>query len=332
MASAGQKTPAHADAAWPVRLLYRDYLARPEVFHRRVETVRGSLVPYLRAWERHGVYIGMASWTVPRWIGTLYRRWYGTGREFARHVLEEYGQCFLTTCLDVGPNRMPLPAVLRRLSAQAPPDFLFATRVADESLTYRFPYGHPDPARRGERNERFLDAALLEERVLTPLRVLERAAGVVVLQVARVYGTEEMTSPLFLSRLRSFLDRLPRGPRYALEVRNPEYVVPDYLACLREYGVAHVLRNGMDTPPLIEELQAPGVMTADTVVAYVSAVHGETVLAARETVRCCVEGRRSLFLYVDDATDENMPAVVRTLLQELNPLLAGLSPIRRRAA
>ena len=40
----------------------------------------------------------------------------------------------------------------------------------------------------------------------------------------------------FLDRLDPFLAALPPEFRYAVEVRNPEFLAPDYFACLRARG------------------------------------------------------------------------------------------------
>ena len=48
-------------------------------------------------------------------------------------------------------------------------------------------------------------------------------------------GVEE-----FVERLGAFLEALPRNFRYAVEIRNPEYLALPYFACLAQFNVAHV--------------------------------------------------------------------------------------------
>src|SRR5207248_6442872 len=67
----------------------------------------------------------------------------------------------------------------------------------------------------------------------------------------------------FLDRLGPFLAALPREFRYSVEVRNPEFMQPDYFACLRSHGVAHVYNAWSEMPELREQIAIPDSVTAD---------------------------------------------------------------------
>jgi len=321
---------------WPARLLYRQYLSRPEAFRRGVEAFRESLVPYLRAWERHNVHFGVSSWLSSRWIGTVYRRWYGSYAEFARSSLEEYARCFTTTCLECGPYHSPLVPACVGLRECVPRHFRFTVGIADDSLTYRFPYGHPDPVKRGERNNSFLDAGLLEERVFPAVRRLGPHAGLLVLRFAPIYPTENVSPGMFLRKLDRFLGALPRDGRYAVEPGNTGYVLPDYLACLRDHGVAHVLRQRRGTLPVVDQIQMPSVLTAGSCLLWVSparSIHEDDLpLGVVGAIRRALEMRTAIYIYVDDHSSFHAPHGLVHLMALLNPELARLSPIKRRAA
>jgi uncharacterized protein YecE (DUF72 family) len=279
------------------------------------EKFHDTLVPHVRAWARHGIHFGALS--VPR-------------------TLEEYTRCFATACLNVGPYRMPGMAALLRLQEQIPPAFRFTVAVTEETLMYRFPYGHPDRAKQGERNSCFLDATVLEERVFPALQVLASHVGMVLLRLAPVYPTEGYPFGSFLRAVDRFLGALPSGYSYALEHCNQEYVLPEYLACLRAHGITHALHRYPGGPPIVDQLQTPGILTADTAVlraaAACSPVDDDLQIGIREVVRQCVEEKKWLLFYVDDHVPAGVPAAMMELMTMLDPELAKLSPIRRKAA
>jgi uncharacterized protein YecE (DUF72 family) len=333
---------AHMDGAvrqvrpWPARLLYRQYLSRPEVFRNGVENFRDSLVPYLRAWERHNVHFGVSSWLSSRWIGTVYGRWYGSYSEFARFSLQEYARCFATTCLEVGPYQPPRVSAYVRLRELVPGQFRFTVVITDESLMYRFPYGHPDPPKRGERNNSFLDAGLLEERVFPAVRRLGPHAALLVFRLAPIYSTEGVPPGVFLKQLDRFLGALPRDCRYAVEPGNTEYVLPEYFACLRHHGVAHVLRQRKGVLPIIDQIQMPSVLTTGHCLLRVSPARSvredDLPVGIVGALRRALETRSAVYLYVDDHSSFHAPYGLVDLMALLNPELARLSPIKRKAA
>lgn len=326
-------TSAGAPADWPVRWLYRDYLADPDRLAASVEAFRGRLVPYLQAWERHGVHIGMASWRAAHWIGVLYGRWYGSRTAFMRGALEEYAACFRTACVEIGSCGPPAAPALLHLEHQAPAGFAFTTVVTDETLMYRFPYGHPERAKRGEKNSAFLDPSALQERVLPALELLGRCVAAVVLRIKCIYRTEHYPCAAFVRQLDALLGALPRTYRYAVDIDNPEYLLPAYFDCLRSHGAAHVIRGRQEGETLLGEAGHPGALTGTCAVMHCPAVWGEEMVLAVAVAarRCCDEGKE-LYLYMQDDHDPRAPLVMAQMMEAMNPELARLSPIRRKAA
>src|SRR5262249_60527552 len=64
-------------------------------------------------------------------------------------------------------------------------------------------------------------------------------------------------------RLDPFLAKLPPVFRYAVEVRNPDYLSREYFACLRSHGVAHVYNAWAKMPELRHQITIPDSATAD---------------------------------------------------------------------
>jgi hypothetical protein len=281
---------------------------------RRVAPLEALLAPYLRAWQRHGV-----------WFGT--RMWDGWS-------FEKYAALFPATLLEIGPWHFPSPSFFCRLRERMPGHGRVTALVTDDSLFYRFPHGHPDLRFRGERNERFLDPADLEERVLELLRHLGEALAVVVLNIPRIYPTEGPVFAQVLSRLDRLLTALPRTWPVAVALHNGGYLLPDYLACLRDHRAGHVLRCDEDMPPLLEQLGMPGILGGGPAVVDVpvESFGEEEMLGISEAVRCALEESRPLLVYAGDRPEESTVAPLLALMTRLNPELAKRSVLRRHAA
>lgn len=77
------------------------------------------------------------------------------------------------------------------------------------------------------------------------------------------YGSTERLPADFMARLDPFLAALPEGFRYGVEIRNPEYLSPDYFALLTAHNVAHVFNAWTRMPVIEDQIQLPGAFTAD---------------------------------------------------------------------
>ena len=153
----------------------------------------------------------------------------------------------------------------------------------------------------------------------------------------------------FLDRLDSFLENLPRAFRFAVEVRNREYLAPRYFDSLRAHGVAHVLNSWTRMPPIGEQMNIPGAFTADFTVArallrpgraYADAVRMFTPYdqvrdenpEAREALRALIrrmrEERHSAYIFVNNRLEGNAPATIRAVVRRM----AANEPARRRTS
>ena len=71
-----------------------------------------------------------------------------------------------------------------------------------------------------------------------------------------------MSTEEFCSRLDGFFGHLPKDFRYAVEIRNPGLVGPDYQKVLETHGVAHVYNHWSYMPSLAEQHQRMERFTA----------------------------------------------------------------------
>lgn len=140
----------------------------------------------------------------------------------------------------------------------------------------------------------------------------------------------------FGAKLDVFLDALPQTFRYAVEVRNREYLQPRYFDCLRQHRAAHVLNAWTKMPTLSEQMAIADVFPADfTVVrallrqgrAYEDAVQQfapydrvrDENPEARESLRKLIqrmrEERRAAYIFVNNRLEGNAPETIRAVTE-----------------
>jgi uncharacterized protein YecE (DUF72 family) len=135
------------------------------------------------------------------------------------------------------------PLAAEELAVQAaavPDDFRFLVKAHELCTVARFPMHERYGTQRGQRNDFFLDPGYATDAVVAPVcEGLGGKAGPVLFQfppqdVAGLGGAGR-----FAERLHGFLSRLPRGPLYAVELRNAALLRPAYLEALRAAGACH---------------------------------------------------------------------------------------------
>ncbi len=198
------------------------------------------------------VRLGTSSWSFPGWTGLVYAH-QASQLQLAQAGLPAYARHPLLRT--VGIDRTfygPVPAETFRSWAQAvPTEFRFLAKAHEELTLFHFPHRARYGARQGERNPRFLDAAYAADVVVAPfVEGLGGKAGPLVFQfppqdVTRLGGPER-----FSERLHAFLDALPVGPLYGVEVRNRELLVPSYADALAAARVVPVLAGWGSMPPV----------------------------------------------------------------------------------
>ncbi|HVU06060.1 MAG TPA: DUF72 domain-containing protein [Polyangiaceae bacterium] len=214
--------------------------------------------------------LGTSSWTFPGWAGIVYPDG-TTERDLAENGLTLYVRCplFRTVGIDRSYYRPLERKDLSAYAKQIPPDFPCVMKVWNE-ITSRV-----HPATR-ERNPRFLDPSVFLSEVLGPVEDAFAAnAGPFVFEFPPLRREELPPRGAFADELSRFFAALPRGPRYAVELRNRELFTPAYLEALAAHGVAHVLNFWERMPTIGEQLRAPGVIGTDFTVARLLIPPGE---------------------------------------------------------
>src|SRR5262249_55783978 len=112
-------------------------------------------------------------------------------------------------------------------------------------------------------NEAFMDVHMLREMFLRPLLPYREKTAVLIFEFGSFGRKSFAELPEFLERLDPFLAGLPQEFRYAVEIRNPEFLERDYFECLRARRVAHVYNAWSRMPELQHQIAIPNSHTAD---------------------------------------------------------------------
>jgi len=237
-------------------------------------------------------------------------------------------------CGDFAFYQFPTEDFWRRLFGQAPEGFQFAFKVPEQITCPIFP-SHPRHGLQGGReNPAFLDPVLLREGFQRPL---ERHRGKTALLIFE-FGTfprKIFAAPgEFLDRLDIFLRARPPEFRYAIEIRNWDFLVPDYFSCLRGRNIAHVYNAWTRMPELPEQLSIPESKTADFLVcrallkqgrpyenavrmfspyAEVQEVNERAREGMRELIQIARDERRTMFLFVNNRLEGNAPGTILSI-------------------
>jgi uncharacterized protein YecE (DUF72 family) len=303
---------------------------------------RDALASRLRALAAERIYVGGSSWKYEGWLGQIYsrERYLSRGRFshklFEAECLKEYAETFPAVCGDFAFYQFPTEEFWRRLFALTPPHFRFAFKVPEQVTCKVFPAHARYGPQAGRENEVFLDAQMLREMFLRPLMPYREQTAVLIFEFG-AFGRksfEELSA--FLDRLNPFLAALPKEFRYAVEIRNPEFLERDYFACLRSHGVAHVYNAWSRMPELRHQMAIPDSVTADFQVCRAllrrGRVYEEAVKSfepyteiqdpnpeARESMRILIgrarENKEFLFLFVNNRLEGNAPTTILSVVE-----------------
>lgn len=292
----------------------------------------------LRQWAERGIFFGTSSWKYPGWKGMVYTRAYPSKRDFEQECLAEYATIFPTVCADFALYDFPQPLRMRAIAGQTPDHFTVSFKVTDRITIKRYPNLPRHGSNAGQENPDFLNVSLFGDAFLRPLEELGKKCGVIIFEFSTFYPSSGITFPVFVSLIDAFFAKLPKSHRYAVEIRNTDFLREEYLTVLRTHGVAHVLNSWSRMPPLDEQLEVPGVLPAPFAAIrallkpgrmYQEAVDlfqpydriQEPLPALRravaDTVMRCAKEDRKLYAYVNNRAEGNSPKTIEAILDVL---------------
>jgi uncharacterized protein YecE (DUF72 family) len=302
---------------------------------------RDGLAGRLHALAAQNVYIGGSSWKYEGWLGQIYsrERYLSRGRfsrkTFEAECLREYAETFPTVCGDFAFYQFPTEEFWRRLFARVPASFRFAFKVPEQITCKLFPTHARYGTEAGKANDAFLDTRVLKEMFLRPLWPYREKTAVLIFEFG-AFGRRSFAGlGEFLDRLDPFLSALPPQFRYAVEIRNPEFLEKDYFSCLRSHGVAHVYNAWAKMPELRHQMAIPDSATADFLVSRALLRRGRVYEdavgmfapyteiqdpnpEARQSMRVLIgrarENQQFLFLFVNNRLEGNAPLTILSLV------------------
>lgn len=180
---------------------------------------------------------------------------------FEKNCLTEYAEVFKTVCVDAAYYTFPSVKYLEGLAAQVPADFQFAFKVTDTITLKKFPNLPRFGVRAGKQNEFFLNAGMFERMFLQPCEAIRPHVGLLMFEFSRFYPTDFEHGRDFVAALDGFLAQLPNGWSYGVEMRNRNWLQPEYFECLARHQVAHVFNSWTEMPPISEQIELPGSQT-----------------------------------------------------------------------
>jgi uncharacterized protein YecE (DUF72 family) len=302
---------------------------------------RGKLAQRLRELAAGNIFIGGSSWKYEGWLGQIYTRSrYHVKGHFSRKLFEqtclrEYAETFPTVCGDFAFYQFPTPEFWERLFAQVSEGFRFAFKAPEQITCKVFPKHTRYGPQGGTENPEFLHAEMMKQMFLRPLWRHRAKTALVIFEFGTLGQRSFESAGAFLDKLDPFLAALPQEFRYAVEVRNPEFLEPDYFQCLRSHGVAHVYNAWSRMPEMGRQIAIPDSLTADFTVgrallrtgrSYEDAVamfspyaeikdpNPETREALRVLIERSREEQRMAFLFVNNRLEGNAPATIISIV------------------
>ena len=144
-----------------------------------------------------------------------------------------------------------------------PEGFVFGFKVPEDITVSTWPKHARYGRRAGLANEHFLDPETFQRFFTAQLEPYGKRVGPLIFEFGTFNKSTFPTRADFMARLDPFLKALPQGFRYAVEIRNQDYLRPDYLAVLASHNVAHVFNAWTRMPSLDEQSRLSEAFTAD---------------------------------------------------------------------
>jgi uncharacterized protein YecE (DUF72 family) len=203
-----------------------------------------GLVNVERRYSEPGIYLGTSSFTASGWEGNFYP----AGLK-AREFLSYYATKFSTVEIDSTFYGTPSAATVTGWYEKTPADFLFAAKVP-QIITHE---------------KVLLDCEAETEEFLARMELLREKLGPMLLQFPHFDRYAFTSGAEFLPRLRFFLKRVQgmSAGRFAVEIRNKNWLDAGFAEVLREYNVALVLNDTSFVPRPWEMKEPFDVVTAD---------------------------------------------------------------------
>jgi uncharacterized protein YecE (DUF72 family) len=261
---------------------------------------------------RNLLRVGTCSWKFDSWKGLVYRSNLSGG---PADYLRNYARIFDTVEIDswfwslFPPGvKMPTPNEPREFAEAVPEDFLFSVKVPNSvTLTHFYAKQPPVYAAWANRpNPHFLDVGVMTD-FLDRLSPMRSRLGPLIFQFEYLNRNKMPSLEAFLDKLDAFFDRMPAGFSFAVEVRNPNYLLKGYFDFLRRRGLGVVLIEGYYMPPIAQVVAEHDIATGGPCVIRLQGPD-------RSQIEKLADGRWDRVLLPQD---ESLNAVIAILRQNM---------------
>jgi uncharacterized protein YecE (DUF72 family) len=166
------------------------------------------------------VYVGTSGWAYPDWVGSFY-----PADSKPQDSIQHYARSFRAVELDSTYSTIPARAVVAGWKENTPPGFVFAAQVPGV-ITHQ---------------KVMKDCQHELTTFLNSVELLGDRLGPLLLQFPYFNRNTFASRAQFDKLLLPFLKTLPREFKFAVEIRNKNWISWDFLEILRDHSVAFVV-------------------------------------------------------------------------------------------
>jgi uncharacterized protein YecE (DUF72 family) len=199
------------------------------------------------------IRVGTSSFSSKDWVGPFYPEGMQPG-----DFLEFYSKQFDTVEVDVTYYRVPTKTMVDAWKAETPSDFLLSAKFP-RSIVHAGEGATPDSDTVLDPKKTYKD----RDDFLEAMSRLGKRLGTLVLQFPYFSKKHFSKAGQFLEKLDRFLDDLPEGFKYGVEVRNRSWIKAELADLLRSHGTVLVLADQAWMPHGDEVEKKFDIVTSD---------------------------------------------------------------------
>jgi len=215
------------------------------------------------------IHFGASSWAYEGWKDVVYFKDYPAKR-FKKDCLAEYASDsrFSTVGMDLFFYQPPTEDILRHYAAQLPKNFKACCKVWEALTIARYANQARYGKLKGQDNPNFLNPDIFINQILKSHKAFfQEHTGPFIFEFQYI-KKDEKSFVEFVADLDRFFSQIPTEFQYSVEIRNKNFLRPEYFDVLAQHNIAHVFNFWSYMPPIHEQLsKAP--LTSDFIVSRV---------------------------------------------------------------
>jgi uncharacterized protein YecE (DUF72 family) len=191
------------------------------------------------------LYMGTCSWNYDSWEGLVYTR----KERSAADYLTEYARHFNTAEIDSWFYKIPDPAEAKLYAENTPETFMFTCKVYEGlTLTHERSWNRPEKL---SKNAHFLSRDLYY-RFLEAIEPAHAKIGLIMFEFEYLNKEKMESVHAFMDQFDDFYANIDKTIPIGIEIRNKNYLTPEYFSFLQAKGIIHVFSEKLYMPPVTE--------------------------------------------------------------------------------